>query len=128
MATSTVNATTPKPLQTPDSGENSRAKQLFIRDSSGVKREMTMLSYDIIPGRVQDFPAFFDTNVLAFYKKRGATDVHSWMVDNRLFVVGTPEINVPWLPTPTSEGIAGLENFIIPIPDMPPINELTVFP
>lgn len=124
MATATVD-TTPQPLQPPDPGNNSRAKRLFIPDSSGVKKEMTMLSYDIIPGKVQEFQTFFNTNVLAFYKAQGAKDVHSWMVDNRLFVLGTPEVNVPWLGT---GGVVDLEKFVIPIPNEPPINELPVFP
>lgn len=121
MATATVDPTNP---QTPGPWDKSHpGKKLFIRDSSGAKKEMALLTYTILPDKVQAFQTFFNTNVLPFYKAKGATDVHSWLVNNRLFVLGTPEVNVPWLGT---TGIKGLEDFVSTSPET--INELPVFP
>lgn len=127
MATSTVDTTTPQPPGPWDDAHP--GKRVFIPDSSGVKKEMAVLTYDIRPEKVQEFQTFFKTDVLPFYKRKGATDVHSFMVGNRLFVLGTKEVNVPWLNSPpqVTDGIAGLEKFVVTTAP-PTINELPAFP
>jgi len=126
MGTSTLEATNPA---IPNSGpydEKHPGKTLFIpNDKSGKqKKEMVVLAYALRPEKVDEFKtSFFEKNVRQFYKDKGAEHVHSWIYDNHLMVLATPEVNVPWLGT---GGIQGLEKYVVGSPAA--IEALPVFP
>ena len=106
MGTSTLEATNPAiPSSGPAYDEKHPGKPLFIpNDTSGKqKKDMVVL-------------------VRQFYKDKGAEHAHSWIFNNHLFVLATPEVNVPWL---GPAGIPGLDKYV-KVPG--PIEALPLFP
>ena len=126
MGTSTLEATNPAiPSSGPAYDEKHPGKPLFIpNDTSGKqKKEMVVLAYELLPDKVDEFKtSFFPNNVRQFYKDKGAEHAHSWIFNNHLFVVATPEVNVPWL---GPAGIPGLDKYV-KVPG--PIEALPLFP
>jgi len=125
MDTTLEETTTAPPNSGQEYEKEHPGKLLFIQnDTTGKqKKQMAVLAYALRPEKVDEFKtSFFPTNVRQFYKDRNAQHVHSWIYNNHLFVLGTPEVNVHWL-----GAIPRLEEYVV-TPNPSAIEALPVFP